>query len=227
MSLVALLLALAPVQYDHPPLTDPELAEQRGGFRLPNGIDVAMTVQTQTAVDGAVVLSTVFRADQGAPTLTVYTPRPGESVVGQASAAARNAVIAPSVTYDGRNGIQITPGASAPPIGVAAGAASGGGGVPQGLTAVDAASGVATDAGLVTEAARGGVRTVELRGPDLTITHFAGDAFGTAIANSGSDRAIDTQTTLSIDLRNAGPDVLGSSMLRAAAIADDAVRGRF
>ena len=63
------------------PLSDAELARQRGGFRLPNGVDVALTVQTQTAVDGAVVLRTVFRADQGAPTLTVFTPKP----VGRAS----------------------------------------------------------------------------------------------------------------------------------------------
>lgn len=224
MSVVALLLALAPAQYDLPPVPDRELAEQRGGFRLPSGIDVAMTVQTQTAVNGAVVLSTAFRVDQGVPTLTVYTPRAGEMVASGVSTSAVAAARAPSVTYDGRNGIQVTPGAAMPGIAIAGGSTDA---VPQGLVAVDAAAGVATDAGLVTEAARGGVRAVELSGPDLTVTHFAGDAFGSAIANSGSDRAIDTQTTLSIDLRNAGPDVLGSAMLRAGALADDAVRGRF
>ena len=66
-----------PGRFDRDALTDAELARQRGGFRLPNGIDVAMTVQTQSAVDGLVVLKTVFRADQGQPALTVLAPARG------------------------------------------------------------------------------------------------------------------------------------------------------
>ena len=90
------------------------------------------------------------------------------------------------------------------------------------------ASGTTTDNGLVTAASNGALRTVTLDGPDLTITHLAGTAFGSAILNAGSDRAIDTQTAVSIDLSNAGPDVLGSSMFKIQdlAIATAALRAQ-
>ncbi len=104
MIAVLLLLAAAPAQYEAPAVPDPELAEQRGGFRLPSGIDVAITVQTQTAVNGAVVLASVFRADQGAPTVTAYAPKPGETVAAAPPAtSAEAAARAPSITYDSRN----------------------------------------------------------------------------------------------------------------------------
>jgi hypothetical protein len=189
------------------PVPDSTLAQERGGFMLPGGIDVALTVQTQTAVDGAVVLRTVFQASQGAPTLTVYAPRAGETVaaaapaVGAGSAGSR----APSVTYDTRSGFQVTPGTSAPAIGVAAAGAAA---LPAGLEAV---VGGMTDHGVITQGQQGGTRTVELSGSDLTVTHLAGNVFGTAIANSGSDRVIDTQTSVAIDLGAAGAELLADS----------------
>jgi len=227
--MIALLLALAAVQGDPfaaPALPDPDLAAQRGGFRLPNGIDVAMTVQTQTSVNGAIVLRTVFTADQGTPTLTVYAPKPGTTVAAAPStpAAATGTAGAPTITYDGRNGIQVTPGSAAPGISVAAGAASAGGAVPAGLEQVGATA--TTDAGTISQQVQGGLRTVALRGSDLSITHIAGDAFGSAIANSGNDRAIDTSTSVSIDLGNAGPDILGSAMLRVQDVAVEAATMR-
>ena len=209
------------------PVSDPVLSEQRGGFRLPSGIDVAITVQTQTVLDGAVVLRTVFRADQGAPTLTILAPTPGQVV-----AAGRNngsTTISqqsmPTVTYDRNSGIQLVPGVTAPQVAVTSGSS-------QSLAAADGltpiAAGTTTDNGLVTATSNGALRTVTLDGPDLTITHLAGTAFGSAILNAGSDRAIDTQTAVSIDLSNAGPDVLGSSMFKIQdlAIAGAALRAQ-
>lgn len=203
-----------------PPVSDPELAEQRGGFRLPNGVDVALTVQTQTAVDGAVVLRTVFRADQGTPSLTVYAPKPGTVVVAGGSAPATGAAAAanPAISYDPRSGIQVTPGTNVPAISVSSGAV-GTAAAPAGLETVNAAAGVATDAGRITATRNGGLDTVQLKAGDLTVSHFAGNAFGSAIANSGNDRAIDTQTSVSIDLSGAGPDVVGSAMLRVQDLA--------
>lgn len=223
MIAVLLLLAAAPAQYEAPAVPDPELAEQRGGFRLPSGIDVAITVQTQTAVNGAVVLASVFRADQGAPTVTAYAPKPGETVAAAPPAtSAEAAARAPSITYDSRNGLQVVrTGGSA--VSIAPSTAAGT--VAAGLAPVQ--GGTTTDAGTVSQATRDGLSTVTLSAGDLSVTHFAGNAFGSAIANAGSDRAIQTETALAIDLRGAGPDVLGSAMLRASGLADDAVRGRF
>lgn len=207
------------------PVADPILAEQRGGFRLPSGIDVALSVQTQTAVNGAILLRTVFQIDQGSPNFTIYAAKPGETVgmsaAGGDPQTARTST--PIISYDRTNGLQVQPGATFSPISVSAkpGAVAA---LPVGLTEV--AAGTVTDAGAITDTTRNGVRAVSLSGADLTITHLAGNAFGSAIANSGSDRAIDTQTTVSINLSNAGPDVLGSTMFRVQDIALDAVAMR-
>lgn len=223
--LVAALLLLAADQFDRPAVPDSELADQRGGFRLPGGIDVALTVDTITAVDGAVVLRTVFRADQGPSTLSIYAPRPGEMVAAPGRSTQTGAAVSPAttVTYDARHGIQVSTAAGVPvaligsrPVGAA---------LPAGLQPV--AAGAVTDAGTVSAMASDGVRRVTLTGADLSITHLAGTALGAAIANTASDRTIDTQTSIAIDLAKAGPDVVGSAMLRAQDLADQAVRGRF
>lgn len=195
---------------------DAELAAQRGGFELPNGIDVALTVQTQTSLNGAIVLRTVFRADHGPATLTVYAPRPGEPVAAARGAPGAGAAVTPTITYDSRSGLQVTPGATT--LAVATGGASAN---EAGL--IQVASGAVTDNGIVTQSVHGGVQATELRADDLTITHLAGSALGSAILNSGSDRAIDTQTTVGIDLQNAGPTLLASAALRIEDVAIDAM----
>lgn len=207
------------------PVADPILAEQRGGFRLPNGIDVALSVQTQTAVNGAVQLRTVFQIDDGSPTFTIYAAKTGETVsVGTAAAGGQaTQAAAPTISYDRASGIQVTPGIAPSSISVSAKPVTSEA-IPAGLTEV--AAGAVTDTGAITDTTRNGVRAVTLTGSDLSITHLAGNAFGSAIANSGNDRSIDTQTTVSINLSNAGPDVLGSSMFRVQDIALDAVAMR-
>jgi hypothetical protein len=72
-------LAAAPT-FPLPELPDAVLAEQRGGVRLPSGIDLALTVNTQTAVNGNIVLQTVFSIVEGGPTVTVLTPEAGSTV---------------------------------------------------------------------------------------------------------------------------------------------------
>jgi hypothetical protein len=208
-----------------PPLPDAVLATQRGGFRLPNGIDIALAVQTDTAVNGLAVLRTVFRVDQGAPTLTVYAPKAGESVAAPSTSGTTQSTAMtsaqPTVSFDNRSGVRISPGL--PNVGLAVGTSvtKWSDDVPKGLAEVS--SGAVTDNGTITHQVRGGLQTVTLDAKDLTVTHLAGNAFGSAVANSGSDRAIDTATSVSIDLRNAGPDVLGSTMFRIQDIANDAV----
>ncbi len=214
-----LLLALVAGPFAAAPLADEELAGHRGGFSLPGGIDVAMTIDTETAVDGAVVLRTVFRADQGTPTLTAYVPRAGETVAG-APVRTAGGTTAPTVSYDRQNGIQVTAGVATPSVSLT----SRPGAIPAGLEAVN--GGATTAAGTVSERTEGALRLVELTGADLSVTHIAGGAFGAAIANMGSDRTIDTQTSVAIDLTGAGPDAVGSSMLRVQDVAAQALAGR-
>ncbi len=203
-----------------PVVPDEDLAGMRGGFRLPSGIDIAMTVQTQTAIDGQIALRTVFRIDQGTPTLVAYVPRAGESVPIDRPATDRQVAAAtPTITYDNRTGIRVTPG-MASTVGVGAvGAAADLDDLPVGLVEAGSGAGVAIDRS-------GGVQTARIDRADLTIVHIAGHAFGSAIANMGSDRAIDTQTSVAIQVGNAAPDVLGSSLFRTQTVALDALAGR-
>jgi hypothetical protein len=201
---------------------DAVLAEQRGGIRLPNGIDVALSIDTTTALDGQIVLQTVTKIDLGAPVTRVFAPADGQPV---ASAAESAAVLvgAPTVTYDRQNGIRIS-GGPAIPVSLSSGQAAG----PQpqiaeGLQPIDPANPLTTDNGVVQRDVAG----VSLQGTDIRIVHLTGEAFGSAIANSGNDRAIDTLTTLSVDLSNAGPDVLGSAMLRIESVGIDAMAMRY
>lgn len=225
---ILVLLASAPQAIPAAPVVpDSELAEQRGGFRLPNGIDVALTVQSVTSINGSVVLNTVFRADQGPPSVSVYVPRPGEPVAAPAQTADTTAggASGPTISYDMKGGLQVIPGNAAPRITLTAGG-QGAAQSTDGLALVGDETPSSTDNGTVIQSQRDGLRSVVLKGTDLTVTHLAGNAFGSAIENSGSDRTIDTQTIVSLDLRNAGPDVLGSAMFRAGNVAIDALSTR-
>lgn len=230
--LLAMLAQVAPAApiptpvLDATPVADPVLAEQRGGFRLPNGVDVSLTVQSQTTVNGAVLLRTVFSLDQQKPSLAIYVPRNGETVPAGAStsaaptsAASAGQATVPTISYDRNGSLQVT-SVVVPSVSVSGGGPSADA-VPTGLT--QTAAGAVTDAGMLSESATNGTHQVTLQGSDFAITHLSGNAFGSAIANSGSDRTIDTQTTVSINLGNAGPDVIGSAMFRVQDMALDAV----
>lgn len=216
--------------FDAGTVPDQVLATQRGGVRLPNGIDLALAVQTQTAVNGAVVLQTVYAVDKGPATLTVYVPSPGSVVPAQRAAppSVSPAAMTPIVSYDPRTGHSVTQGYSGMPVTVGGGnvAVVSSTSIPEGLVVLDQSASENTAAGAVSSRSDGLLKTVTLAGNDLTIAHLAGAAFGSAIANTGSDRAIDTMTSISIDLRSAGPDVLGSVFFRVEDVALGALGSR-
>lgn len=216
---------LAGPVFDQAPLSDAELADLRGGIRLPNGIDAALTIETQTAVDGAIILMTVVKIDVGLPQVAVFAPGEGASVPAQPRDAAAGSTSQglPTLSFDNRNGLHVVPGAGRLSATVASAPAPAGGDVPDGLLPVDMDAPAQTGHGLISASGRGGLASVELTMPDLQVLHLTGNAFGSVIANSGSNRAIDTQTTVSLDLRNAGADVIGSTMLRVADMANGAM----
>lgn len=140
--------------FSKPPVAEADLGEMRGGFLLPNGLDVAITVQSQTIVNGAVLLRTKFVADTGPASLTV---EPG-------SAAANGSV---SVDNKGR-GVQVS-----------------------------------------------------FSSADMDVRHLAGQAYGSVIANRANDVSIDSASILTIEVRNATPMNVGSTMFRIEALALD------
>ena len=204
---------------------DEVLAVQRGGIRLPSGIDVALSIDTLTAVDGAIVLQTVTKIDEGGPLTRVFAPEEGQTVAAPHAAAMTSAQ--PVVTYDRQNGLQITTGGTMPALSISSRNGQAGQEIAAGLQQVDLAAPVETASGTLLARTGEGLQGVELRGVDINILHLTGGAYGSAIVNMGSDRAIDTFTELSVDLHNAGPDVLGSTMLRIESLAIEAMAARF
>lgn len=208
---------------------DSVLAEQRGGIRLPNGIDVNLSIDTVTAINGRIVLQTVTRITEGSPVVTAYVPVDDT----HAPLAQQDKSVAeakrdppPRVIYDRQYGLSVTANMPVVPVRVTAGEA---GDVPQesGLRAIDLTGSTTTPNGIVQARDDAGVGGVELQGTDIRILHLTHSAIGSAIANTGSGRSIDTYTTVSIDLRNAGPEVLGSAMSRVEGVALGALASRF
>jgi hypothetical protein len=62
-------------------------------------------------------------------------------------------------------------------------------------------------------------RRINYSAAGLEITHLAGQAYGTIIANQRNGVSIDTSTRLDLTLRNATPSNLGSAMLRVDGLA--------
>lgn len=231
--LTTLLLAAAPASAESPfgtPVPDAELANMRGGIALPNGIDVSIAVRTETSVDGNLLLRSVYALANGPATLQLFAPAPGHNVKtggGEASASSGGGDAGEVwVMFDRDNGATINARS-----GVPAGVTVTSGPAPS-STSDDGLSPLPIGPGGSIETAGGRVTLQELpagarariEGEKIDVSHIFGSAFGSVVANSGSDRAIDTMTVVSIDLRGATPDNLGSSVLQADALALDATR---
>lgn len=148
------------------------LEKMRGGFALPGGLDVSIAVQSNTSLNGAVVLRTQFLAGSGTPTLAVF----------------------------GRTD------------------------VPAGLGPLDLKPGdaVAVADGVVSLAGSGSGNRITYSQRGLDVTHLAGRAYGSIADNSLDNVAIDTMTTIDIDVRGATAFNIGSTMARVDALALDA-----
>ncbi|NJC32930.1 hypothetical protein GGR88_000404 [Sphingomonas jejuensis] len=206
---------------------DEALATMRGGFRLPSGIDVSLAVQSETSVDGLLLLRSVYRIDDGAPKLALFAPAPGQTVRTQPVEANGASAGGLAVSFDRSSGVVFVPsGTTRPAVSVSSGA-SPAAAAPDGLAPIDIAPGgsVDTNGGTVRLVDAGGQIQARLDGMEIDVGHVFGQGFGTIIANSGNDRTIDTVTTISLDLTGTTPFNLGSAAMRIDGLATDAVRG--
>ncbi len=89
------------------------------------------------------------------------------------------------------------------------------------LVAVDAATAaVSSPDGVISLRGQGGGTTrVDLAANGTDVSHLLGRSIGSIVANTANNRAIDVSTTIDLNLRNATPDLVGSSLLRAEALA--------
>lgn len=76
------------------PLTDPELADQRGALRLPGGMEIGFGASVRTFVDGALVLeSNLVWTDQGAMRTEAAPSLDGQGQGGQVTLSDASAQI--------------------------------------------------------------------------------------------------------------------------------------
>ena len=77
------------------------------------------------------------------------------------------------------------------------------------------------DGRLTVSTIRNGVR-VELAGNGLDVSHLLGGAFGSVVANTADNRAIDVSTTLDISMSGVARDAIGASRAGIDTLALDA-----
>jgi hypothetical protein len=182
-------------------VSDAALQTMRGGVALPGGLNVAIGIAIETRVDGQLALRTQFSTETSG--IQVYA---GGAVTGASSVAAA-ARTTPSIQYD-RNAIGTTvvlvPATTFNAINV-------GSGIGNSLPATTGTAlpvsvggpGVFTALGTVRLLGTATGNIAELAGPDLVIQQAIGQATGAIVANSANNRAIDTATFVSINVRGA------------------------
>ena len=208
-------------------LPDEELARETGKFILPNGVSLALSVTSDTIVNGTAVLRTVFTVDQGTR-LQVFGRGEGPSVqFARAAGAPVMTTTGVNVLFDRQSATRtVSPTFTVGTGGTRIGAATDADGA--GLTPLALAVGgpaVRTPDGLVTLGATADGAQVRLAGDQFGVAHLVGRSVATAIVNSANDRAFDTVSSIDIDLRNVTPYVMGTAALRVDDMALDATRG--
>lgn len=213
-----------------PPVSEEVLEDSRGKFLLPNGVEVVMAVQTDTSVDGQLLLRSVFTVDEGPARLAIYAPAASQTVAPGTSSQAQQAQ--PSdvwVSFDRESGVSLVERnfrSSAGSVTVSADAQAPVGQSPDGSPALTLTPGgrVDTPNGAVSLNQLANGYKVSLSRRDLEVSHVFGQALGSVILNTANDRAIETSTTINLDLMNATPMNVGSAMPRVESMALDVTR---
>lgn len=218
--------------FDAKPVSEPQLAQMRGGVLLPNGIAIAIGIDIQTRVDGLLVLHTIYASDgpiigarvftdgaaqpETAPgTITVTTPdNAGTPIVTVARTPTGTTVVA----NPGRPGATVNLVAAPASFWVTADG-------QQQVPLAENGAPVRQGPGSFGLSSAGGTITSTLAASDYEIRHFIGRVTGTAVTNTGNDRAIDTVSSVNIDLQGGLP-ALTPSLIQSLMVGSDAVRGR-
>lgn len=215
-----------------PVLTDPELAQLTGKFLLPGGVEVALTVTSDTVLNGQPVLRTVFAVDRTS-SLAVYGRDPagfsGGASPDVSTTRATNATSPTGITiamdrHSGLQTITTTYVASQPGVTLGGPVADASTAGLERLVVTPDGPAVRTPDGLVNVRTLANGTLVSLTGDQLQASHLAGQSIATALVNSGNDRVFDTVTNVAIDLRNVAPYQIGAAAIRADTLALDATR---
>jgi hypothetical protein len=183
---------------------DRELATMRGGLMLPNGLNVAIGIDIQTRIDGALALHTIFSSEAaGLRVFTDGTTSPSEApgTITVATGDPDWPTVSVSRTPTGTT--VTAPAAGAPAaVNIVSGPTTGW------LDAAGQTPVPVTANGPAVEASSGSIRLtsddrgsqVQLVTPTTEIRHLVGQATGAVISNTANDRVIDTVSTVNVNL---------------------------
>lgn len=163
-------------------VSDDGLASARGGFELPNGMNIRLGITMDTLIDGRLVLSTVLTLDE-VSRLMIY-----------GGGDAHSQTTGTAFLVPGPNGpslVRFTQDTS-----FARGSDGG-----QPIAIVPNGDPVQTPWGAVRLAQTDAQSTVFLAGDGIDLRHMIGTATGALVANTANDRVIDTMVTIDIDVR--------------------------
>ena len=152
-------------------ITDDRLEEVRGGFLLPNGMDIDLGITIDTLINGRLALSTALAVDDAAH-------------------------------------FQVSTGAG-------------------GLTVQPNGAPVQTPWGAVQLAQSDRQSTVSLTGDRIALNQMIGAATGALVANTGSDRVIDTMVTIDLDIRHSAIPASAAVLRVDTLLAGAAARGAY
>lgn len=196
---VALAAAATPAHADPAPadavsyaaaiVSDAALDTMRGGFELPNGMDISIGIEVDTLVNGSTVLRTLLTGSDGS-TLQVFAGGPTVVSTDPGNAGKGLTVhVGSTAATDGSasNGqlVQLTPNGAS----------------------------VVTESGTIHLVQSNGQSTVLLDGNGLALQHMIGALTGAIVANQGSDRTIDTNVTVNLNIQNSAIPI-GSMLMR-------------
>lgn len=211
---------------------DPELAVMRGGLLLPDGLDIAIGIDIQTRLNGALILHTIYSSDGPNAGIKVYTdgttsPATTPATVSVATAAAQST---PTIIVDRATTgtIVAAPAQSAPvTVNLVQGAPSTWlGAAGQNVVPVTAnGPAVASEGNSIQLATTGQGSVVTLNGPGLAVQQFVGQATGIVVANTGNDRVIDTVSSINVNVQGISPALM-ASLFAANRIATSAIQAR-
>ncbi len=180
--------AADPMPFKGVPVSDERLADMRGGFELPNGMDISIGLQIDTLVNGATVLRTLLTGADGS-TVQVFTGAPSMSIE----------------PTNGGKGLQVHL--------VSAVSSNGATSDGQALQLTPNGASIETDAGSVRLVQSNGQSTVLLDGNGLALQHMIGALTGALVANQASNRSIDTNVTVNLAVQNSAIPI-GSMLMR-------------
>ncbi len=209
--------------FDAPALSDAELGEARGGFALPNGVNVNIAAQLETSLNGVKILSTSFVLG-GQSTSSVapdFAQEPATLAV-LPDISTETEEVASLITEV----VEVATAGAEEPQSPATSVTDAAEPAEQFAVVTAPATGTTSSSTSTASEAQGGNVTYTADVPGLNVEHTIGSRIASVIANTLDNSVIDHRTTIDITLSDVRPMEMGSLPFRINNLAIDAMTMR-